>query len=405
MRDIVLRDLGIIKAANPLINTSVAARGGFRAGDDTGGGGSPYNPVGVLFSDNFNDQPDWNSGLPVNNFGTNTTGGSNSGGWDVDIAQDTSAHTLPVGWSFARQTPSYAPSKGDADRHEVIEISSASTAENPNRTRGGTGKSFVSWRDSRTDKQFTSDGILGKYFSDGFDQLYVEFWINFSDEMVATYFNPDYQSQTTGLAKLFRIYHWTGEGNTFDFYSDKNPNFLWGFEGRPESQGGYGFRNALTALPRRMSSTEQSQSRFLHPGGYPSNNMPSSYHPNTIAKFGGVNIVDQLTGNDMLESVDMVDIDQVFGDETHWTKMAFFVKMNSAPGAYDGTLIQWVDDRKAIEINTMQWVAATRDMVKWNAVALGGNDNFTKYPNELRHEEWYAIDDVVICDDIPQELL
>ena len=85
--------------------------------------------------------------------------------------------------------------------------------------------------------------------------------------------------------------------------------------------------------------------------------------------------------------------------------MAFFVKINSAPGAFDGTLIQWVDDRKSMEINTVAWVAASRDMVKWTTFGFGGNDNFNKYPNDLRYEEWYAFDDIKVSTEIPDALI
>lgn len=366
--------------------------------------GSSITHSEVIFSDSFDEQPDWNSGLPENHYGSNTTGGASTGGWEVDVVQSADTHTIPLGWSYVRQTPAYAPSRGDVNNHEVIEISSASTFENPNRVRGGTGKSFVSWRDSNT-KQFVSDGILLKYFPEGFDQLYVEFWVNFSDEMIATYYNPDYQTQTTGLAKLFRVYHWTGQGNVFDYYSDKNPAFLWGFEGRPESQRGYGFRNKMSALTRRTISTDPAQSKFLDHQGNPSNQVPSSYHPVTTTRYGDSILKDQRDGKLMSLDQFSADIDEVFGDETHWTKMAFFVKMNSAPGAYDGQLVQWIDGKKITDIKTMQWVSATRNMVKWTTIGFGGNDNFDKYPNELRHEEWYAVDDIKVATKIPDELI
>jgi len=362
----------------------------------------------VIFSETFDDQPDWTSGLPENDRGTFSMSGSVQGGWDVDVVQTAGVHTLPDGWDFVRQTPSYAPSLGDADRHETLEVSSKSTAENPNRAKGRIGKSLVSWRDSDISKgenSFQSDGILLKYYPEGFDQLYIEFWVNFSDTTVATYYNPDYKTATTGLSKLFRVYHWDGSGLTFDYYSNKNPNFLWGFEGRPTSQSGYGFRNLLSGLTRRTDSGDPSQSKFIDHRGSPSNDLPSSYHPSTLTAYNGSALIDKRDGGVMGPNVGAIDIDQIFGDESQWTKVAFFVKMNSAPGAYDGQLIQWIDDRKIIEINTMQWVASTRDMVKWNAFGFGGNDNFNKYPNELRHEEWYAFDDIMVATEIPAELL
>jgi len=85
--------------------------------------------------------------------------------------------------------------------------------------------------------------------------------------------------------------------------------------------------------------------------------------------------------------------------------MAFFIKMNSAPGVFDGVLKQWIDDYRIHNITTMNWVESDRDMVQWTSVALGGNDWFNLYPDSMRVEEWYAIDDFVIRDSIPQELI
>ena len=358
----------------------------------------------VIFSESFDDQPDWNSGLPNQSISTNNTGGSNSGGWDVDIAQFADTHTIPVNWSFVRQTPKYAPSRGDADRQEVIEINAASTAENSNRTRSGTGKSFVTWRSSSS-SQFSSDGLLMKHYPEGFDQLYVEFWINYSNETVATYYNPDYSNQTTGLSKLFRIYHWDGTGDAFDYYTNNiNPNMIWGFEGRPSVLGGYGFRNTLSFLTRRDRSLPEDDQRYINHYGNFATKPDTSYNPGSRAPYGGVAFEDKKNGG-LIDQGDAVNIDQVFGDETVWTKVAFFVKMNSAPGVHDGAFIQWIDGRKSIEINTMAWIAASKDMVKWTTFGLGGNDNFIKYPNELLHTEWYAIDDIKVSTNIPNALL
>ena len=355
----------------------------------------------VIFSENFDDQPDWNSGLIENTYGLPMSS-SKRGGWDVAIAQYAETHTIPVNWSMVRQTPVWAPSRGDADRHETIEISAASTAENSNRTRSGTGKSFVSWRDSSS-QQFSSDGMLLKHYPEGFDQIYVEFYINFSNESVATYFDTEYGGNGTGLSKLFRIYHWDGTGDSFDYYTNNiNPNMIWGFDGRPAIANGYGFRNGLAFLTRRDRSLPEDDQRFItHDGNY-ADIPPSSYNPATRVPYGGVAFEDKREGG--IINGGAVDIDQMFGDETKWTKVAFFVKMNSAPGAFDGTFIQWFDDKKSMEINTVAWVAASRDMVKWTTFGVGGNDNFLKYPNELRHEEWYSIDDIKVATEIPDYL-
>jgi len=79
--------------------------------------------------------------------------------------------------------------------------------------------------------------------------------------------------------------------------------------------------------------------------------------------------------------------------------------MNSAPGEYDGVFMQWINDHRIQNINTVNWVESGRDMVQWTGVGIGGNDWFNKYPNEQRVEEWYAIDDIKIATEIPQHLV
>ncbi|MBQ0831320.1 hypothetical protein [Marinobacter sp.] len=363
--------------------------------------GVPTTHAELVFSESFDNQPDWDSGLPENIQGLPMSP-SDRGGWPVAIAQFEGTHNIPVGWSMVRQTPVWAPSRGDADRHETIVISAESTAANPNRAKSGTGKSFVSWRDSST-VRFGSDGLLMKHFQEGFDQIYVEFYINFSNESVASYYDTQYGGNGTGLSKLFRIYHWDGTGDAFDYYTNNiNPNMIWQFEGRSSAANGYGFRNVVNLLTRRDRGLLEDKQRYIDSGGVFREELPTSYNHESRVRYGGVAFENKRDGG-FIEG-GTVDLDQVFGDETKWTKVAFFVKMNSEPGAFDGTLIQWIDDRKSMEVNTIAWVAASKDMVQWTTFGIGGNDNFEKYPNELRHEEWYAIDDIKAYTQIPDYL-
>jgi hypothetical protein len=107
-----------------------------------------------------------------------------------------------------------------------------------------------------------------------------------------------------------------------------------------------------------------------------------------------------------------VMIDQVFGSEGTYVKMGHYVKMNSAPGVPDGELMQFIDDKRVSHITGIVWVPSNQQMKIWNIVSIGGNDNLggvnddgVGYDNSLRHEEWYSIDDLVIHDSIPPEIL
>lgn len=350
-----------------------------------------YADSNILFQENFDAQEDWHSSLPQN-----ARGGLNVGG--ADIVQLATTHELPLGWDIVRQVPAWAPSRGHPDRHEVIEI----LAENSNKAMGGQGKSFVTWRDSddtKGSRYWNSDGVLGKFFEDGLDEVYVEFWITMSNEMIGTYYNKDYKNESTGSGKFFRIYHWNPDVNgPFEFYGgNSNPHMIWGISGRPSSNNGYGLRNNLSFLTRRDGSSE---GKYIDADMEVAVSEPSSYRtdiekPNSIPDLRDGGLIDS----------GAVDIDQVFGDESNWVKLAFYVKMNSEPGIYDGVFKQWINDHRIQNISSMNWVESERNMVKWNVIALGGNDWFNKYPSESRIEEWYAIDDVLIASTIPDYLI
>src|SRR5690606_28829501 len=119
-------------------------------------------------------------------------------------------------------------------------------------------------------------------------------------------------------------------------------------------------------------------------------------------------IIDQLTLTPLdLDSSSAVQHDQIFGEVASWTKLAFYVKLNSRPDANDGVFRQRLNDRQNINVETIpgvRYVDGLEVRAKWNLVAIGGNDFFQIYDNELRYEEWYAIDDLVVRSDVPDYL-
>jgi hypothetical protein len=132
--------------------------------------------------------------------------------------------------------------------------------------------------------------------------------------------------------------------------------------------------------------------------------------PSVAGIFGGDPLVpDQVNGGFLKDIPRYTDVthDQVFGVGGHWTKMPFYVKMNSSVGAKDGLFSQYVNGQRTLHYSTVPWISANIEnkMAGWNYFALGGNDYFQAHANELQKEEWYAIDDVVVRDSLPTELL
>ena len=468
----------------PLINTAEAARGGFRAGDDAGGG-LPYNPVGVIYSENFNSQPDYH-----NLMYTSVSGQSASAGT-----------TLPVGFDFLYQQDDWNPENGDSDKGHSLEI----LAANSDKARGGSGKSIVFHRESysaskpssgdtvsagswirifhtagstagetktstvtangqtytfssttassgsgtvrpdpvanATDfndftdcapgrglrsnaiqitttgpvtndygdfeisangttgwsgwNNFASDAQLIKVLDADYDEMYVEFWIRFSDNWF----------HRTGdgpwMSKMFRMGSWSREGNPFNGAGGEvGPRFFYDYR-----RDAYGVRNVIGLY------------EGPHGAGGPvitGTRGSLNYTGSTTGKAsdgGNPEIPDLVNGGFIYNSANPVSHEQLYGPTETWTKLGFYVKMNSAPGVADGVLRQWINDEQFHVDSGITWITddndvnPTQKMVGWNYFAIGGNDYFQEFPNFDQFEDWWAADDIVIRDSIPENLL
>jgi len=352
----------------------------------------------IVLEENFDKHQDWHSGLSENDEPGNQ-------GIPMRAQHSFDGAILPEGWFSVRQTPQWSPSQGYPDGHEAIEI----LASNTDKARGGTGKSFVKWRDSSDvmGGAWSSDGIAMFYLTgrlgvpqDGLNELYVEFYIAFSNGM-----NNSYYADAFGSAKLFRIIHWAGnKDEVYSYFDSTNkPDFIWG---AGSSSIDYGIRNGLAMLTKGKNLDLNKMSGI--PYGYPfqRSQLSLSYSPSALKGmgFGGADVLLPDKKNGGLITSGPVALDQVFGDETTWTKVGFYLKINSAPGIYDGVLMQWIDDNRIFTNNTIAWIQPGYPMVKWNSVLIGGNDFFSARPNDEHYQEWYAIDDLVVRNDIPESL-
>lgn len=382
---IVLRNLvpELKKVDNPPDGQPIAAtRADLRDGTrpvPSGGGPTP-NPEGVLFSDNFDDQPDY-------------TGALNS----TDRSQYAGTHTIPEGWYAVRQDPTWAPSQGQPSKHESIEI----LASNADKARGGVGKSFVSWRDFYDPgwNRFNSDSILAKYFPEGLTQLYVEFYISFA---------PDWTPE--GQSKLFRVTSWSGEPDFFGYGGDRQNGPVMFFDYAVTS----GVRNflAFRSGPHGTNyGMNDSQMGDLPRPLVGSGDLPCNFTSNTVGSTYGADpqIPDKLNGGFISKDINYYPShEQIYGPAGTWTKLGFFLKLNSAPGVKDGEFKQWLDDQLILETNKVTWVDSNPGnlLPKFNVVAIGGNDFWRSdiWTNADQREEWYSIDDFVIRADIPESL-
>jgi len=341
----------------------------------------------IVFEENFDDQPDWTSAM-----------------YSTDVEQRAATHTIPENWYSIRQVPQWAPSKGHADRHEAIEI----LASNADKSRGGKGKSYVSYRDSYDAgwNFWASESILLKYLPEGFSEIYVEFWIRFDPNWTRKYI-----AGTPGtISKLLRISSWSGKGSEYGAFSDGNigPIALW-----DHSLNNYGVRNQLAFRGGPHSDNYKFiASDIPDVGGAMIAGSLGDFNLNfssSIPAMGPNNaqpiIEDRVNGGFITKNTQgAVSHNQIFGPGDAWTKLGFYVKMNSAPGVRDGEFRQWMNDKQIFRSTQIPWIRASEtkdENAKWNLVAIGGNDFFQTYPNSERVEEWYSIDDLIIRTDIP----
>ena len=241
----------------------------------------------------------------------------------------------------------------------------------------------------------------------GEDSLYVEFWVTF---------DPNWTTDGDGpnTNKLFRVYAFDDETpgtRVFRYFptGDSGPIFFWNYAKSPR----YGLRN-----PYAMRGGPYGENYYdiPRPQGWPRAVNRGSSSLNFVADTVGQGtggstpqIPDRVNGGVLADDTDgLVSHEQVFGPPSarRWTKMAFFVQMNSAPGVADGMIRQWIDDVQIMSNSNIGWIGPTSETrdVRWNIVGIGGNDYFAIPPDSARHEEWYAIDDLVVRRTIPPAL-
>jgi len=328
----------------------------------------------TLFEENFDNQSEWTS----------------------------NSDTTPPGWFAHNGRPNWAPSTGFPDKHESIEILS----RNSDKARHNQGKSAVFWRESNG-RNFQNDKILAYRVPGGLHELYVEFYIKFSPNWAIT-------GEGSDTSKLFRIYAWDADGTDPPrlFYFFRNGNGGPIFVNNYTQNSTYGQRNFLA-----LRGGPYGENYYMTtPAGFPRSLITGDVSMNfTEDSVGqGVNgttpqIPDRVNGGLISDNLrQTVRHAQLYGhpQEGRWNKFAYHVKMNSAPGVADGVLTQWLNGVQIFRNANIPWVGPTdlNEDIRWDIVAIGGNDAFSRFPSEQRYEEWYAIDDLRVMDSIPADL-
>lgn len=326
----------------------------------------------VIFQEDFDDQPDWTSTM-------HTTKNQQT----IDAGD-----VIPEGWYGIYQGTQWSPETGYPNNHASLEI----LASNSDKARGGKGKSAVMWRESYSKgwNNWASDSQLLYMLDEGQKELYVEFDIRFSENWWQRSGEGGYTS------KIFRMGSWSYEGAPFSgFEGEVGPLVFWDYK-----RDAYGVRNVIAFRGGPHGENYYFNDEY-------SRSVSLNYTEHTAGQGEGKadpKVEDQLnSGNYLVDFKGATTHENVFGDSPKWTKMAFYVRLNSAPGEADGVFRQWINGERIVNREDIPWVQKSADnkMVEWNYVGIGGNDFFQAVPNEQRFEDWYAIDNLVIRTDIP----
>lgn len=285
------------------------------------------------------------------------------------------------GWTDHYNSASnWDETKGYPSHHANIEISPGYKGIH----YGPSGGAMINWRESfnNGNNSWNSDGILLKQLDKEYKELYVTFLVAFSPEWTEK-----------GSGKLFRVYSWdTTSKEYFRYFSNGNagPMMLWGY-----GNGSYGVRNSVSLRGGP------------HGENYQLRNDDVADAPRQLVGQGDLSIsfsADTLEQFPCVVPNTMVEHDQIYKRFPVWNRVEFYLKLNSEVDAKDGVLKQWINGKLVTSMETIPWVKSSSNNAfpAWNVVAFGGNDFFNEYPNEQRHEEWYAIDEIFVYDSLPE---
>ena len=322
----------------------------------------------VLFSENFDRQPDWAT-IDTNNVGV-----------------------LPVGWDYARTDENWHPASTPGSNPSML------IGGSPDQVFGGVGKSFVTYLESFQDPNtFTADGFIWKDLP-ATNKLYVQFIMKYQKGFAA--------DSDGGLAKIFRAGHYDGTGLRSAFFKNGNNSPVYYFDW---NQNPYGIRHTHKfQCDDQLTNRDCVDPLILDaPKSLPNSAMSANFTSHVA--FLNPQIPDLINGGVIPSGPnDIVFHDQVFGDQ--WNKYAFYLELNSAPGVQDGVFKLWINDRPIVSMVQIPWIGINGDIdAKWNSVAFGGNEAFlfnidAAAPISER-ERWAAIDNILVLDEIPGDPL
>lgn len=311
----------------------------------------------VIFEDNFDSDPDWN------------TAGQHEGQACITSQSVCAATDYPSGYTFFRSVPystGYNP---------VAQITHLPSSLSDHTTGSTTGKAFIVTNESMsTTTPFPSDGMIGKFFgfSAAYPELYVRFWARTQ---------PGYQTLPGSQSKLLRFGSWDGRLDAFSWDYPQAPALFWDW------------------------STYSSPAVADWVPAYRCDNSSNTYYcSSSVNSYQRNDYMQNWTNSTNTVNNPTSQSAGGFADGT-WHRYDFHVKYNSAPGVADGVFefmldgVQMVGNKSSTgsyPATNVVFRESGSTKTGFNIFAIGGNSN-NKYDTSAGiHQQWYAIDDLVV---------
>lgn len=301
----------------------------------------------VIFQENFDSQNDWQLTQPI--------------GSSTAISAYRGESTIPPNFhSYRIQGSAY----NNNQRNSII-IDSTNA-------RGRSGKAMTFWNESGDTNcdaggGWCSDNQIGIYLPDGYNELYISFYIKFQKGW-------KWSNESSVMQKFYRATHWHGN-SPYLFFNDGNQ--------RPLSTG------LLTVWNNGTANISHMLNYRYETTYYPDQASPRHSDRSRVAYYsgGGYNG----SGPDFSNSGEIGD--------GNWHRWEFHIKMNSSVGAEDGLVEYFNDGVLVLRVDDLAFSdngSRVSPRNNWNYVTLGGN-SFNHYaPISEAAEQWYAIDDIII---------
>lgn len=293
----------------------------------------------ILFQDNFDNSPDWQSNQTVNK----SVAGGYDISWDITRSDKCTANCPPQGWTSYRAASSFWTD----DRRKDTYILSSEGA------RGTQGKGITFNAEVSGNYGTWAGGSLDLWLGEkGYSELYVRYYLKYDKSWKWTNENSTQHSQQ----KLIRI-------STF------NDN-IWTSESSPQQYQSIGLNR---------------------PVFYPDWYYNKSYPPDTKL------FVSTLTAPNYITESSVVYHDAKWPNDGEWHCYEFHVKMNSAPGVADGVWGVYIDGVLVAERTDVPWKEAGANTThNWNWLMFLDNITNGSATLDSHTEMTLYMDDVVV---------